>query len=267
MRYADQLRATFSGLQLGLDDLPAIEPHDLATLADRVPPRAFAAVLHAHPVLRESLLAKAPGLAAFIEQVLVEHDPVRDEAELAELAGDLVWEIADLIVYAKHPEIYDRRTDSGWDFSEITAVESIAGKMVIDAGAGTGRLAFAAALEAKLVLAVEPGVAMRRFIGEKAAREGIKNVVPIEGFLHAIPVPDNFVDALITAHAIGWNLEAELQEIERVVKPGGFSVHLTGFPFDEANPIHDAVTGAPWHYQTAAYRETTGVKRKYWKRK
>jgi ubiquinone/menaquinone biosynthesis C-methylase UbiE len=70
----------------------------------------------------------------------------------------------------------------------------------------------------------------------------------------------------ITSHAIGWQLEDELREIERVVKKGGHAVHLSGYPDDaEHTPLHTRLTSPQWRYVCSRYKEKEGWKRKYWK--
>ena len=101
-------------------------------------------------------------------------------------------------------------------------------KFVVDAGSGTGRVALEAAYTAEIVYAVEPVTRLRQFIREKASRHRLKNLFVVDGFLHSLPFPRDSVGVLITSHALGWNLEDELREFERVVKPGGYVIHCPG---------------------------------------
>ena len=104
------------------------------------------------------------------------------------------------------------------------------------------------------------------FLRERAVDLALLNVYAIDGFDHAIPLPDGFADVLITSHALGWRLEAELREFERVVRPGGSIVHCPGT--SEASPeeaTHATLVSPRWGYACARYREADGWKRKYWK--
>jgi ubiquinone/menaquinone biosynthesis C-methylase UbiE len=56
---------------------------------------------------------------------------------------------------------------------------------------------------------------------QRAARNGITNLFVLDGILESIQLPDNSLDMLFTSNSIGWNIEKELQEIERVVKRNG----------------------------------------------
>jgi ubiquinone/menaquinone biosynthesis C-methylase UbiE len=88
---------------------------------------------------------------------------------------------------------------------------------------------------------------------EKAAASGIGNLFVLDGTLDAIPLPTDTADVLLTCRAIGWRLEQELDEIERVVRPGGVALHL-GFPHppSEEDPRHDGLTVAGYAVVTYA---------------
>lgn len=93
------------------------------------------------------------------------------------------------------------------------------------------------------------------------------NIYPIDGFLDAIPLPDDFADVLITSNAISWQLEDELLEVERVVKPHGQVVHLTGYTQEiEDDPIFAVMTSPNWLYQCANYGDREVQKKMYFKR-
>ena len=126
--------------------------------------------------------------------------------------------------------------------------------------------ALEAAGNAKSVFAVEPVTRLRRFMREKAQASGLRNVFIIDGFLHAIPLPDDFADVLITSHALGWRLDDELPEFERVVKPGGFIIHCPGTPdHPSSDEEHNTLTSPRWSYRSARFELPDGRKRKYWK--
>ena len=181
-----------------------------------------------------------------------------------------MWTIADLIVYNKSPELYDGLEFHNWDFTEVTSITTLDGKVVVDVGAGTGRVALEAAETADKVYAIEPVQRLRRFVQDKAARRGQHNVHVLDGFGHDIPLPDDLTDVVITSHALGWRLEEELAEFERVAKPGGYLIHCPGTAETLSNRSedqqHERLVSPHWGYQYARYREADGWKRKYWKR-
>jgi ubiquinone/menaquinone biosynthesis C-methylase UbiE len=120
---------------------------------------------------------------------------------------------------------------------------------------------------ARFVFAVEPVGRLRHFIRDKASRRELDNLFVVDGFLHAIPFPDGFADVLITSHALGWRLEDELAEFERVVKAGGTILHCPGTAEIEAEePTHQRLISPEWGYSVSRFMEADGRKRKYWKR-
>ena len=251
-------RKFFRGAVLRSADLLLLEAFQISYLPGWVPEREFAAVLHAYPYVATYLRKRQPEIGLFVDRVIAEYPPARDDAILASYADEVVWTIADLLVYNKCPEVYDGLEFHAWDFAEVTSVAPLAGGIVIDAAAGTGRVALEAALTARHVYAVEPVARLRQFIRDKAEREELSNVFVIDGFLDAIPLPDGFADVLITSHAFGWRHEDELREFERVVRRSGTIVHC---PADK--DTHELLLSRG--YEVASYRAPDGQKRKYWK--
>lgn len=259
-------KESFKEVSLEIEDLFLLEAFQIGYLPGWVSEPEFAAVLRAYPSIKQFLIKKCPSIANFIERVLSQHPPAKDEEELSACIDKTVWIIADLIVYNKCPEVYDSLEFHGWDFREITIIAPLEGKVVIDAGAGTGRVTLEAARTASRVYAVEPVTRLRQFIRDKALQAYLDNIFVIDGFLHAMPLPDKCADILITSHALGWQLENELWEFERVVKRGGFIIHCPGtaeIPDEEAQ--HLRLISPNWGYEFSRYQESDGWKRKYWK--
>lgn len=257
----------FKGVSLEVEDLYLLEAFQIGYFPGHVPEREFAAVLWAHPSIKSFLLKKCPSIASFVECVMAQHGPAIDQQELAACGEKLVWTIDDLLVYNKCPEAYDALEFHNWDFREVTTITPLDQEIVIDGGAGTGRVALEAARIARQVFAVEPVTRLRQFIRDKASRASLANLFVMDGFLHAIPLPDGFADVLITSHALGWQLENELKEFERAVKKGGFIIHCPGTaekPAEESQ--HGRLVSSDWGYEFSRYRESDGWKRKYWKR-
>ena len=168
MRYADLLRDMFPGLDPVLDDLFLLEAHQIAGLPDRAPARELAAVLHADSRLFRFFVARHPPIEEYLSELLAEHDPA-PPGEAAQHEQELVWELADLIMYQRAPDTYDAESQIEWDIGAVTEVVDLDGKTVVDAGAGTGRVAFAAAPMAREVFAVEPVGTLRQYMRRKAA--------------------------------------------------------------------------------------------------
>ena len=272
MRYADTLRGQFPGLDPEADDLFLLEAHQVAQLPDRAPDRELAAVLHARPRLRRFLVARCPPIEEFLRRIAAEHGPVGPD-ELAACEDELMWEIADWVVYQRAPDRLDVEPDEAHDpcwtaISDVAAGHGVDlhDQVVVDAGAGTGRLTFLAAPTARHVFAVEPVAALRRHVRERAARQGIGNVFVLDGCLDQIPLPAATADVLMTRQAIGWRLDAELREVERVTKVDGLAIHLLGMPApappgDELDPVLSA-----HGYRPGTYDERGVVRRLYVRR-
>jgi SAM-dependent methyltransferase len=256
----------FAGASLEVEDLFLLEDFQIQYWPGWVPERELAAVLWNSPHLKHFLIHKCPSITGFIEDIMAQYGPSKGPAELAAFGDHLVWTIADLLVYNKCPEIYDGLAFHDWDFQEIYNITPLDSRIVIDGGSGTGRVALEATQTAQLVFAVEPVTRLRRFIRGKAAQLGLRNLFVVDGFLHELPFPDDHADVLITSHALGWHLEAELAEFERVVKPGGFIIHCPGTAQVESEETqHQRLISPDWGYAFSYYQEADGEKRKYWK--
>jgi len=264
MGHAKMLRNLFKGVILNVEDLLFLESFQVAYLPDRVPKQEFAVLLSANPIIHRYLVAACPSVSNFINGILKDNADITNNKTVDENCSDLLWEIADLIIYSKYPEIYDANVEFVWDNDEIIPVKYLKNKVVIDAGAGPGKLAFTVAQFAETVFAVEPIQGFRQFIREKASRENVKNLFVVDGFLDLIPFPDNSIDILMTSNAIGWNLERELKEIERVLKQNGKAIHLLRSTDAEAeNSLHDFLVSQEWKYKYTKYKSTNGLKLKY----
>ena len=256
----------FAGATLEVEDLYLLEAFQIGYLPGWVPERECAAVLWAYPSIQRFMVKRCPSIRDFVQQVMESFGPAKDEQELMACEQKLVWTIADLLVYNRCPELYDGLEFHRWDFRQVTDIARLDSKVVVDGGAGTGRVALEAALTAPQVFALEPVARLRQFIRDKAAQAGLDNVFVIDGFLHSIPLPSGFADVLITSHALGWQLEDELREFERVVRPGGFIIHCPGtaeIPGEEE--CHRRLISPDWGYACSRYEEPDGWKRKYWK--
>jgi SAM-dependent methyltransferase len=259
-------KKVYKGVRLEVDDLVLLESFQIAYFPGWIPEPEFAAVLKSKPEIKRYLVQRCPEITGFVESVLHQHGERADLPKLKDCYDTVVWTVADMLVYNKSPEVYDRLPFHGWDFAEVTSLVDLTGRTVIDAGAGTGRVALEAAQTAGTVFAVEPVARLREFIRFKVTEKNLRNCYVVDGFLHHLPFPDAFADILITSHALGWKLEDELAEFERVVKKGGMIIHCPGTAVGAEEDRHRTLVESPWSYEFSEYDETDGKKRKYWKR-
>lgn len=263
------LRKLFADVELGIEDLYLLESFQIEYLPGWIPERELALVLWAHPSIDRFLRVKCPEVTQFLDATKVRNVRFEDRSDLARAENVVVWTIADLIVYNKYPDVYDGLEFHSWDFAEVTSIAAPDGKVVVDVGSGTGRVALSSATTADAVFAIEPVARLRGFLREAAASKGYRNVHVMDGFGHSIPLPDGYADIVITSHALGWNLERELAEFERIAATGGYIIHCPGTaenPNDKSETEHHKrLISSTWGYKCDRYREADGWKRKYWK--
>ena len=263
------LKKLFANVDLEIEDLYLLESFQIEYLPGWIPERELALVLWAHPSIDRFLRIKCPEVTRFLDATKARFVWSKDQSDLARAEEEVAWAIADLIVYNKCPEVYDVLEFHSWDFAEVTSITALDGKVVVDVGSGTGRVALSAATTADAVFAIEPVARLRRFIRESAASSGYENVHVIDGFGHSIPLPDGFADVVITSHALGWDLKGELVEFERIAAIGGYIIHCPGTaesPNDKRETEHHKrLISSTWGYKWGRYQEADGWKRKYWK--
>jgi ubiquinone/menaquinone biosynthesis C-methylase UbiE len=91
------------------------------------------------------------------------------------------------------------------------------GRVVLDLGAGTGKLTRLLVATGARVLALEPGDEMRAQLAAV-----VPEAEPIAAGAEAIPLRDASVDAATAAQSFHWfRLDEALPEIHRVLQPGG----------------------------------------------
>jgi SAM-dependent methyltransferase len=134
--------------------------------------------------------------------------------------------------------------------------------VVLDLAAGTGKLTRALLAAGLDVVAVEPQGALRDLLAASVGPERV-----LEGLAESIPLADRSVDAVAIADAFHWfDQKAALQEISRVLRPGGGLAVLSTIPdwrgaswahelgslVAELRPEHPYFDGPPWHESVRA---------------
>lgn len=240
-----------------------LERVQIRWLVDSLSSDELAMALDANPAVKWFLSNKCPERREKIAEIgkRVEGGCGPDRVREAELR--VLGSIADWLVYLVDPDLYDRQPFLGWDDRELLSLADFAGKVVLDIGAGTGRLAFAAARAATTLYCVEPVGNLRDRIKARAREKGLGNVYAVDGLITDIPFPGGFADIVMGGHVFGDELVAEYRELCRVTKPGG-SVILCPGNINKDNEVHAFLTGMGFEW--ARFEEPgDGMKRKYWK--
>jgi SAM-dependent methyltransferase len=182
-----------------------------------------------NPAVKWYVTHKCPECAPVIEEICADIPKGLGPDEIRRAEVFVLASAEDFVTYTK-PEIMDASCNFiyGWDKSRLFELADFRDKVVLDVGSGSGRLAFAAAAEARQVYASEPVDTLREYLRGRITREGIKNVRVVDGMAHSLPYPDNTFDIVMSGHVIGDDLDAELAEIARVVKSGGWLLDCPG---------------------------------------
>lgn len=174
------------------------------------------------------VLGNAPkGRAQHIKRLLArDASDAEVEAARRRVLDKLFWELT----YWKAPTLYEELTDGEALHPGIFRGlrERLEGRVVLDAGAGSGRSTFECLhAGAEQVIAVEPSGGLRNILKSKVVREANANgkVKMLPGRFDKLPVGDRSVDVALSCSAFtaeeGQGGEAGLDELSRVTRPGG----------------------------------------------
>lgn len=135
----------------------------------------------------------------------------------------------DFVIYG-YPELMDTHCDfiRCWNPARLLEMADFAGRVVLDVGSGSGRLAFAAAPLARRVIASEPVSTLREYLRDRIAREGIGNMSVVDGMADNLPYLDDTFDIVMSGHVVGDDYDRELAELTRVTRDGGWILDCPG---------------------------------------
>ena len=127
---------------------------------------------------------------------------------------------------------------AGEDLAVLVEAAALTGvERVLDLGSAAGHVALALAPRARLVLGLDPALAMLREAQRLTAARGVTNVVPIAATADPLPFPDEAFDLVTCRYAAHHfpDLPGALWEVARVLRLGGrFLVVDTIAPEDPA---------------------------------
>lgn len=145
------------------------------------------------------------------------------------------------LTFGAHADAYERARPE-WPEQAARWLVPESAELVVELGAGTGKLTRAVAALGARVVAVEPDPRML------AVLRGL-GLEGVEGSAEAIPFGDGAADAVVAGSSLHWfELDLALPEIHRVLRPGG---HF-GFGWnhrDDRHPTTAAMSEAVYEAQ------------------
>ena len=190
----------------------------------------FGIALAANPVVAWYCKEKAPEVYGDIEE-MVASAPANITPEAVQAAENFVLDACDWAVVYMYPEVMNKNCSYiyGWDKVRLFELANFDGMLVLDVGAGSGRLTFAAAERAKYVYASEPIDRLREFMRDKIKREDLTNIVVLDGMADWLPFEENFFDIVMFGYVpFGDCHDNQISELMRVIKPGGWLLNCPG---------------------------------------
>ena len=207
--------------------------------------------LIANPVVKNYLKRRCPECTALVDEIVANAptQPCVSETRKAEIY--CLLSVEDFTIYIT-PELMASQCDfiRGWNKTRLFDLADFTDKVVLDIGAGSGRLAFAAAEKAKWVYSSEPVGTLREFMRDKIASENIRNIRVLDGLVPELPFPDNTFDVVMSGHVVGDDYDSEIAEITRVCKLGGWLLDCPGDSDRDMN-LNEEMTSRSWeaiHY-------------------
>ncbi|MCL2159910.1 MAG: class I SAM-dependent methyltransferase [Oscillospiraceae bacterium] len=185
--------------------------------------------LKANPAVKWYLERKCPECVTALNEITANAPTVTDAAAIRKAEVYTLASVEDWVTHTT-PEVMETNCQyiRDWDKERLYELANFKGKVVLDVGAGSGRLTFAAAALAKEVYASEPVETMREFIRTKAKNDKITNIRVAEALVTSIPYPDNSFDIVMSGHVVGDDWDAEIAELTRVCKSGGWLLDCPG---------------------------------------
>lgn len=240
-----------------------LEEFQLELFPGYVSEKDLAIALHANPAVEWYLRHKAPEISTWLDTVLSQEvGKSLSDSDIRQAEKRVLERLEDMIVYVLEPQAYDKTCFMEWNESELMDSTDFSGKTIADIGSGTGRLALAAAKEARIVYAVEPVCTLRRMIKWKASQHGLDNIYVVDGLATDIPFAENFFDIVVSGHVVEGEPE-QYAEIERVTKDQGMCILCPGnIDRDDERHLGFVEKGFSW---STIKRPDGRMCRRYWR--
>jgi len=207
--------------------------------------------LNANPVVKWYFTHRCPECSLLVDDLCTNAPKNIDKKIIKDAVNYTLMSVEDFIIHTT-PGHMAKKCDyiKGWNKKHLYELADFTGKTVLDVGAGSGRLTFAAAEKAAWVYASEPVGTLRDFMRDKIKETGIKNVRVLDGLITELPFPDNTFDIVMSGHVVGDDWDNEIAEITRVCKNGGWLLNCPGDSEGDLKPCTE-LTSRGWeelHY-------------------
>jgi SAM-dependent methyltransferase len=158
------------------------------------------------------------------------------------------------LTFGEHADAYERARPE-WPAEVARWLVPGNAQLVVELGAGTGKVTRAVAGLGVRVVAVEPDPRMLAVLLE----QGLEGV---EGTAEAIPFDDGTADGVVAGSSLHWfEFEKALREIHRVLRAGG----RFGFGWNHRDVRHPAIAAmSEVIYSSRPSRQTSGWQRRDW---
>ena len=144
--------------------------------------------------------------------------------------------------YLEYPDIYDRfAITTPLVVAAAHDLVDFTGKVVVDAGSGTGKSTLALVKHAQFVYGLEPSEPMRAFAERKLRALGLSNVAFVDAAAPDLPLADQSADVLVSVYAFPWHFPFQgddgrelgarfLTEARRILRPGSYIIASDNAP-------------------------------------
>ena len=130
--------------------------------------RCMGIALNANPAVKWYLMHRCPECSALVEELVAKAPAVTETDQIRKAEVYTLLSIEDFKIHTT-PEHMASNCDyiRGWSKERLFEMADFTGKIVLDVGAGSGRLTFTAAEKAAWVYASEPVGTLREFMRDK----------------------------------------------------------------------------------------------------
>lgn len=224
MRYSDACSAAPPGSgQFQPEDLARLRPSAIAFMLSPGPASPpledVAAALEESPTALHAVASALPGNRA--ERLLRLAQRPRPETDRARAREALVRGLFWPLVYELLPDRWDRLSRAEAVHPQLLSALPSGCELVLEVGAGTGRLTVSLVERAGRLVAVEPSPGLRGILSSRLG--GYADVVA--GRAPQLPVRAGSVDLVISCASFGphapWGGEVVVADLERCARPGG----------------------------------------------